>query len=105
MESDGPVATQRSRTHTARSWQSAGSAVPGNSSNQSAGNAWGRELNGREGHGRLLAPDEQPIQPRLSGTGSLRPELEALFAAAGPVTRPAELRALVVEANVTGKRS
>jgi hypothetical protein len=53
----------------------------------------------------LLPPDEQPIQPRLSGTGSLRPELEALLGAARPDTGPTELRALVVEANVTGKRS
>jgi hypothetical protein len=35
----------------------------------------------------------------------LRPELEALLAAAEPDTTPAELRALVVDANVTGKRS
>lgn len=56
-------------------------------------------------HATLPLPDEQPIQPRLSGTGSLRAELEALLAVATPETTQAELRRLVVEDNVTGKRS
>src|SRR6266508_806657 len=53
----------------------------------------------------LLASDEQPYTPRLSGCGSLRRELEAVLDAATPETTQDRFRHLVLEGNAAGKRS
>jgi hypothetical protein len=53
--------------------------------------------------GRLPPPGEQPFAPRLSGTGSLRRELEAVLTAASPETELAEYRRLILEKNAAGK--
>lgn len=53
----------------------------------------------------LAAPSQQAILPRLSGAASLRHELEALLAVAPVNTTPAAYRDLILNANVTGKRS
>jgi hypothetical protein len=60
---------------------------------------------GRARTEQLDLPDAQPLLPRLSGAGSLRTELEALLAAAPPDATPATFRELILDANVTGKRS
>lgn len=48
-------------------------------------------------------PDEQQIKPRLTGVGSLRPELEALFASVPPGASEADYRAAVLVDNVVGR--
>lgn len=53
----------------------------------------------------LPAPSAQPITARLAASGSRRAELEALLHAAPPGATPTQLRALVLDENVAGKRS
>ncbi len=53
----------------------------------------------------LPLPDEQPYLPRLSGAGSLRRELEAVFGQSGPETTLEDYRQLILERNAAGKRS
>jgi hypothetical protein len=56
--------------------------------------------------GRVLSlPDRQPLVQRLAGVGSMRAELEALLAASPTDASPALYRELVLDRNVTGKRS
>jgi hypothetical protein len=55
--------------------------------------------------GKLLLPEEQPITAQLAAAGSRRNEFETLLQAAPPDATPAQLRALVVEENTTGKAS
>jgi hypothetical protein len=53
----------------------------------------------------LLPPDEQPYAPRLSGTGSLRREVEALLAASVPSATKEQYRSLILDGNVTSAHS
>ena len=53
----------------------------------------------------LELPDEQPFLPRLSGAGSLRRELEAVFAVAPSDSALAAYRDLLLVQNAAGKGS
>lgn len=53
----------------------------------------------------LQPPSKQPITARLAAAGSRRAELEALLHAAPSDATPEQLRDLVINENVTGKRS
>jgi hypothetical protein len=55
--------------------------------------------------GLLPLPEDQPINARLAGAGSLRQELEALLAAAPEDASPAVFRELLMRENVAGKSS
>lgn len=55
--------------------------------------------------GKLLLPEEQPITAQLAAAGSRRTEFETLLHAAPLNATPAQLRALVVDENITGKAS
>jgi hypothetical protein len=50
-------------------------------------------------------PDEQQIKPRLTGVGSLRPEVEALFAVVPTGASEADYRSAVLVDNVVGRSS
>ncbi len=63
------------------------------------------EREGRDSTSQLALPDAQPYTARLAGAGSLRHELEALLAATPATASPDEYRRLLLEENVTGKRS
>jgi hypothetical protein len=54
---------------------------------------------------RLPAPGQQPITTRISGSGSLRRDLEALMAAASAGASKEAYRELVMAGNVTSKAS
>ena len=53
----------------------------------------------------IKSPGDQPISPRLTGVGSLRPELESVFANVPSHASAADYREAVVAGNAAGKKS
>jgi hypothetical protein len=53
----------------------------------------------------IESPDEQPISPRLTGVGSLRPELESVLANVPVEASADEYRRAILESNAAGKNS
>lgn len=53
----------------------------------------------------IESPDEQPISPRLTGVGSLRPELESVLANVPAGASVDDYRHAIVEGNAAGKNS
>lgn len=53
----------------------------------------------------IESPDDQPISPRLTGVGSLRPELESVLANVPAGASADEYRRAILESNAAGKNS
>lgn len=53
----------------------------------------------------IEACDDQPISPRLTGVGSLRPELESVFASVPTNASADDYRRAILDSNAAGKNS